>query len=173
MSDFNPYAPPVADLLVPERDPTAHLVYADRGTRLGAAMLDGIILGIPSTLLAWGFYASMSLRFWVPVPGLRGVVLSLVVAILASGLDLAFNGYLLVKSGQTLGKYICRIRIVKKDGSLPTLVDSYLKRRFIFTLAGRIPVIGGLVGLVDVLLIYRSSRCCLHDDVAGTIVVKN
>ncbi|BDU73439.1 RDD family protein [Mesoterricola silvestris] len=172
MSDFNPYAAPAADLLVPETDPASALVYADRGTRLGAAILDAIILGIPASLLVWGFYAYQGLKFWVPVPGTRGIVLGGVATLLASAVDLAINGHLLARHGQTVGKYVCKIRIVKQDGSLPTLVDSFFKRRFLFNLAGRIPVIGGVLGLVDILLIFRSSHRCLHDDVAGTLVVK-
>jgi hypothetical protein len=34
-----------------------------------------------------------------------------------------------------------------------------------------IPVIGTIYGLLDVLLIFRASRRCLHDNIADTIVV--
>jgi hypothetical protein len=60
MSDINPYAPPEA-LLEGSGDqsgdpPEGRLVLADRGTRLGAALLDGLIQGLPALallLLAW------------------------------------------------------------------------------------------------------------------------
>ena len=37
--------------------------------------------------------------------------------------------------------------------------------------AASIPVIGTVYGLLDVLLIFRASRRCLHDNIADTIVV--
>jgi hypothetical protein len=38
-------------------------------------------------------------------------------------------------------------------------------------LVGLIPIAGAIISLVDTLLIFRSSHQCLHDQVAGTIVV--
>ena len=34
-----------------------------------------------------------------------------------------------------------------------------------------VPFVGGLVSLVDALLIFRDDRRCLHDEIADTIVV--
>ena len=34
-----------------------------------------------------------------------------------------------------------------------------------------VPLVGSLYALVDALLIFRSSRKCLHDTIADTIVV--
>jgi hypothetical protein len=34
-----------------------------------------------------------------------------------------------------------------------------------------IPVVGGLISLVDIVLIFRRDRRCLHDHIAGTRVL--
>ena len=35
-----------------------------------------------------------------------------------------------------------------------------------------VPLVGWMYGLLDVLMIFRDSRKCLHDNIADTIVVK-
>jgi hypothetical protein len=34
-----------------------------------------------------------------------------------------------------------------------------------------IPYVGNVIALIDVLMIFRTSRKCLHDDIAGTKVI--
>ena len=85
---------------------------------------------------------------------------------------LALQGYLLATQGQTIGKKLLGIRIVRSDGSK---VDAArvigLRYALIWALAV-IPVVGWVFGLVDALMIFRDSRKCLHDNIADTIVVK-
>lgn len=50
--------------------------------------------------------------------------------------------------------------------------DSFIRRYVLNLFLSDIPFIGGFMPLIDVLLIFRKSRKCLHDDLAGTIVVK-
>jgi hypothetical protein len=38
---------------------------------------------------------------------------------------------------------------------------------------GLIPLAGSLLRLADVLFIFRANRKCLHDDTAGTLVIKS
>jgi uncharacterized RDD family membrane protein YckC len=172
MAEYNPYAPPGSDLSeAPWADPGG-MELADRGTRLGAAFLDGLILGVPVVVLLWLLYSAFGHQFWVPVPGMRGILLSLGAVAVGAAVDLAVNGALLVKHGQTVGKRICKIKIIKTTGEVPTLVDSYLKRRLLFSLAQQVPIAGGIFSLVDALLIFRESHRTLHDQVAGTLVVK-
>jgi uncharacterized RDD family membrane protein YckC len=98
--------------------------------------------------------------------------LAIVGAIIGSLVDLAINGVLLARYGQTVGKKICKIKIIKTTGEVPTLFDSFVKRHFLFTCLQQIPYAGGLIVLIDALFIFRDNRRCLHDLVAGTIVVK-
>lgn len=68
--------------------------------------------------------------------------------------------------GQSIGKKIMRIRVVKADGSTPS-ISSYLLRWLLFIVDG--PLTGGL-GLLAILLTKKNQR--LGDLAAGTIVVK-
>lgn len=78
---------------------------------------------------------------------------------------------LLSLRGQSLGKLICRTRIIRRNGGRAGFVHAFLLRYLIFNLLFRIPVLGMLLALVNPLLIFREDRRCLHDLVADTVVV--
>lgn len=85
---------------------------------------------------------------------------------------LAIQGYFLATRSQTIGKIAMKTKIVSDSGQPQTFSELYLKRYFVIELLAILPYIGGLLALVDILLIFRSSRKCLHDDIAGTKVIK-
>jgi uncharacterized RDD family membrane protein YckC len=169
--DFNPYSTPSSELSDNPQAASNRLQLADRGTRLGAIFLDGLIIIAPAILLVWLFYSAFGYQFWVPVTGLNGILLKLGALVIGAVLDLAINGLFLYKYGQTIGKRICKIRIAKLNGEVPSLFDSFVKRRLLFSLIGQVPVAGSLFALVDPLFIFRADYRCIHDHVAGTIVV--
>lgn len=68
--------------------------------------------------------------------------------------------------GQSFGKYLMNIRVVKADGSTPS-ISAYLLRWLLFLVDG--PLTGGL-GVLVVLLTKNSQR--LGDLAAGTMVIK-
>ena len=68
--------------------------------------------------------------------------------------------------GQSLGKRLMNIRVVKADGSVPS-ISSYLLRWLLFPIDG--PITGGL-GLLVALLTKNSQR--MGDLAAGTMVIK-
>ncbi len=68
--------------------------------------------------------------------------------------------------GQSLGKRLMNIRVVKADGSVPG-ISSYLLRWLLFPIDG--PITGGL-GLLVALLTKNSQR--MGDLAAGTMVIK-
>ena len=170
MEDYRPFDPPSAILGDAAAPPDAWEL-AGRGARLGANLLDSLLLLVLVALcLGFAWYV-LGLRFPVlPRSGLRLVYAGQ--SLLAALLYLAVNGPLLVRNGQTVGKRLCRIRIAKPDGSVPSLLDSFVKRHLVFALARLVPYVGFLLAMADVLLIFRDSRKCLHDDLAGTVVVK-
>jgi uncharacterized RDD family membrane protein YckC len=88
------------------------------------------------------------------------------------GAYLALHGYLLSTRGQTVGKMAMKTQIVAEDGSEVSFSDILIKRILPIWLLGLIPCIGFIVWLVDVLMIFRENRKCLHDDIAGTKVIK-
>jgi uncharacterized RDD family membrane protein YckC len=79
---------------------------------------------------------------------------------------------LLSKRGQTIGKRWMAIKIVKLDGSAPGFVHAVLLRGFVNGLIGAVPYLGFVYTLVDLLMICRDDRRCLHDMIASTRVVK-
>ena len=60
---------------------------------------------------------------------------------------------------------------MRSDGSQASFARIVGLRYFTTSVLAPIPVVGSIYGLVDVLLIFRDSRRCLHDNIADTIVV--
>ena len=84
---------------------------------------------------------------------------------------LVLHGYLLSHYGQTIGKRIMGIAIVTMDNRVPAFVPLIVQRYLVQWLAGRVPVIGSLLRLVDILAIFRPDRRCIHDHLAKTKVI--
>ena len=161
-ADQNPFAPPAArvdDITVGGQQ------LAGRGARFGAAIIDGLIQG--AVYFAVVFAAVPSLR-----PGAtQGFGQLAVTLALGIVVFLVVQGYLLVTRGQTIGKMLLGLRIVRPDGSR---VDPgrVLGLRYVANwVLMSIPFIGWIYSLVDSLMIFRESRKCLHDNIADTIVV--
>lgn len=91
----------------------------------------------------------------------------------ASGfvLFVAINGWLLVHHGQTLGKRMLGLRIVRPDGTRASAGRMLGLRYGIGSLANALPAVGMVYNTVDCLAIFRRSRRCLHDSIADTIVI--
>lgn len=173
MSEFNPYEAPsalVADLISSE-----DLELADRGTRLGAKLLDGLIMG--GTFMIIGFTAALS------IPALlshrRGTALTpvffIVFGLLAGGAILAmmiWNILWLSRYGQTIAKRVCKIKIVRANGERVDMGRLLGLRIIVISLIELIPFLGPLFSLVNVCFIFRDDRRCIHDLMADTIVVK-
>jgi uncharacterized RDD family membrane protein YckC len=164
-SEDNRFAPPLAHVDdVAETGPGA---LAGRGARLVAVLVDGLISGLVFWLLTFVTPltlfppAGANLTKVLVVNGAVGVVLFIVL-----------QGYLLATRGQTIGKALLKMRIVRSDGS-PASFGRLFGLRYVPTMImTMIPFVGGLYGLIDSLLIFRESRRCLHDNIADTIVVK-
>jgi uncharacterized RDD family membrane protein YckC len=162
----NPYAPPraaVRDIV----DPHASAVPADRGTRLGATMLDGIIFALM-------VYVPITMAAMAGGPGRAtggaGAILVVCVALALVGF-IAWC-WLTIKyvkrNGQTIAKKLLAVKVVRSDGSAVSLGRVFWLRNIVNGLISIVP----LYGLVDVLFIFGESRQCLHDKLADTVVVK-
>src|SRR6185312_14060663 len=97
--------------------------------------------------------------------GVINLVCALLVAIFV------VNCVMLHRSGQTIGKRMLDIAIVRTDGSRMGLLRYLFIRVLPVALLGVIPYIGRLATLIDPLLIFGNERRCLHDLIADTIVV--
>ena len=158
MSDHNPYQAPEADLPTQQLD-TNDQELADRGTRLGAALIDGVIaLVVMVPVLFLTGYISRAMDGTV---SLTDIALSQLAGI---GIYFALHGYLLSKNGQTIGKKLLNIRIVSHaDGQLISLGAIIGKRVVPIWVISIVPFVGAIVGLIDPLMIFRADRRCLHD----------
>ena len=78
---------------------------------------------------------------------------------------------LLHRFGQTIGKRILGLRIVRSDGSRATLARICWRRSVIPGAIGAVPLLGELFLLVDSLFVFTNGRKTVHDRIAGTIVV--
>ena len=162
----NLYAPPQAR--VDDVHAEGELELAGRGTRLAAAIVDGLIYGAVYWLIIL-FVFRIIVKEMADLPIASQVLLQIGGIVIFTIL----NGYLLAKNGQTIAKKLFNIKIVRSDGSAAGLGRIVLLRLAPTWLMALIPVAGVVVaGLVDPLLIFRESRKCLHDTIADTIVVK-
>ncbi|WP_197356561.1 RDD family protein [Aureliella helgolandensis] len=172
MEQPNPYAPTSIDTSIPPSLAVGELGQdATRSERFAGAFIDGILqllLVIPCAVvfgLAMG--ALLGDGF------LSGIVSQVGGGILGIGGFLLINGYLLATQGRTVGKLVMKTRIVSREtGELVPFAPLVLKRYLWLWLLAMIPYIGGVVGLIDSVLIFRANRACLHDDFAGTRVIK-
>ena len=170
-SEFNPYQAPASDA----RDEPVPLFatnvpLATRGSRLAAAMIDGLVqlMAIVPLQLALGVYDGF------PQIKRLGALQTAAWTIAGFAIYCALNGYLLHKSGQTIGKRVLGIRIVNhEDGQQTPLGRILFKRVLPIQVVAAVPVVGGLIALVDALLIFRKEQRCLHDQIAGTDVVQS
>jgi uncharacterized RDD family membrane protein YckC len=170
----NPYAAPaarVSDI----SDSTAEMTLADRGTRLGAVILDGLVFGIPigvfvgvSVVVATNTRTGAS-----PSTLVMGLVALSSIVVLAL---IVLNFVWLYRYGQTIAKRWLGIKIVRTDGSRCGLARIIFLRILPLGIAGAIlnliPGLGYLVRIVDALFIFRDDYRCVHDHIADTIVVK-
>ena len=166
-SDENRYAPPVAH--VEDVVPAGPGVLAGRGARLGATLIDAVLAG----LAFWVLSIFTPLNIFRPTVTPGGSLWLLMVQSLVVGfiLFLVIHGYLIATRGQTVGKALLKIRIVRSDGSPASFARIVGLRYLTTSVLASIPVVGTIYGLVDCLLIFRASRRCLHDNIADTIVV--
>ena len=169
MSFENPYQAPLAAVADPYNE--GALEAADRGTRLAAFFLDGLIgAGIVGILAAIAIPAMLSARRGAG--GEAAGVLLLMLLLCAFLGVLIWNLVWIHKYGQTIGKRIMKVRIVRNDATRAGFSRIFFLRMLVPGLIGSIPFVGALFTLVDICFIFRDDRRCIHDLIADTVVVK-
>lgn len=141
------------------------LSMAQRRTRLIAYLVDLGIMGAALMLL----WLALLLRFSAPGPS---VALAVAGCLSVLG-QLGLNLYWLKRYGQSIGKRALDIRIAGPDGEAVGLGRIVFRRLAPVFVLGRLPGVGPLLLMVDGLTIFRPSRRCLHDDLAGTRVLQD
>ena len=172
MNTSNAYAPPkaaVADI----RPESLGIELAGRGTRLLAAIIDGIIVVVITyaPLIISGdirksaeaaLKSNDALAFYSGFLGVGGIVA------LAGLIIWAVITFRLVQqNGQTIAKKLLSIKVVRSDGSRASLSRIFWLRNVVNTLLSLVP----FYSFVEILFIFGERRQCLHDKIADTIVV--
>lgn len=143
-----------------------HYVLANVGNRFLAAAIDHIIQIIVAVIIV---LIAGSLTDWSLFDGVGGWTTALAVLALFA----LYWGYFVVFetiwSGQTPGKRIMRLRVVREDGR-PVRFFEVFVRNLIRLVLDTQPAFSYAVGVISVIFSPRSKR--LGDFVAGTVVVK-
>ena len=154
---------------------------AERGARLLAASIDELLLlalflpmvfGAVPTIVAMisggtdpeMMDTSQVLSAMIGGPGTIATVVALIAWCV-------ITAWLVAANGQSIGKRLVGIKVVRTDGARASFARIFLLRNVVNALPNLLPY-GWLYQLVDPLLIYQDSRQCLHDRIADTIVVR-
>jgi uncharacterized RDD family membrane protein YckC len=163
----NPYAAPTAQVpTAPIEHYDDGLVTAGRTQRLLAYLVDlgvNLLIAVP---------ALIGILRYRPERGIGELGGSLIgfsaIAFLAL---FAYTLMLLSREGQTIGKRVIGIRVVRTDGERAGLLRLICLRYFLPGLVGAIPYVGWAFTLANLLWIFGEERRCLHDHFADTMVV--
>lgn len=82
------------------------------------------------------------------------------------------TAWLVATHGQSIGKRLVGIKVVRTDGSPASFGRIFLLRNVVSGLPNLLPWLGWLYMFADPLLIYQDSRRCIHDLIADTIVIR-
>lgn len=163
---------------------------ADRGSRLMARVIDWIIelvcavpglIVLGTEVLKIAMEASQGRQPDFEQLDLPRILLGCGLLLLFSLGLLVIQVWMITVRGQSIGKRIVGIRVVKADGSPCGFVNGWLMRELLITAIGiacsMIPFIGPILlrpafHIVDWCLIFRDNQRCLHDEMATTKVVK-
>lgn len=175
-------APTAATDSAPAAAPVATAELAGRGARLGSFFIDylcSILAATPGLIILGPTFLSIFMEAAQGrEPDLSGVqaggmLLGIAVAVLGSLLLLVVQIVMLSTRGQTIGKRLVGIRVVKyPDASPAGFVHGWLLRNLVPGVIQMLPWVGFAFFLVDACFIFREDRRCIHDFIAGTQVVK-
>lgn len=146
---------------------------ATRGERFVGAFVDGIIM-MPIVLpLSFGIGMATALVDTGMNPWLVEQAVAILGTLAGLVVYVAVNGYFLAHRGQSLGKMIVKTRIASEEtGEVLPLERLILLRYLPLYAVSSILIVGSIVSLADSLAIFRGNRKCLHDEIAGTKVIK-
>jgi uncharacterized RDD family membrane protein YckC len=164
MTTPNPYAPPTAEVQ-DIYDPTAPLELADRGTRLAASIVDGLIIIAMCYLPA---LVMVGIGSATRQEGAAMVIPALLASVVGFGVWCWLTIPRVIANGQSIAKKMLGIKVVRSDGSPASFGRIFWLRNVVNGLLAMMP----LYQFIDWLFIFGESRQCLHDKLADTIVIK-
>jgi len=136
---------------------------AERGTRLLAAIVDNLCFGGP--VLAFVLLGAAM--------GKGAGIILILLGILCALVVLVIQIVMLCQRGQTIGKRMMGIRIVKMDtGENGGGLTNVVLRGIVPGVIGAVPYVGPVFSIVNICFIFAADRRCVHDHIAGTVVVQ-
>jgi uncharacterized RDD family membrane protein YckC len=162
----NPFA--VSPAVLANAQPLAQLALASRPVRMAAHLIDGLILSATLAPAAIGLWLDVS-KHLRPNYTITGGLLTLVVGTAWA----AFNLHLLSRNGQSIGKRLLSMKVVRRDGSPASQGRIFWLRNFVNGLPQVIPIAGQLHALLYALMIFSQTRPCLHNQIADTQVIRD
>jgi uncharacterized RDD family membrane protein YckC len=173
----NPYAAP--DTVMTDITIDSEIELASRLSRFWAYLVDVIIYMIPFLIVTIAlFIIGGGLSVIDSIESSEEMIESPLGLALLGGMVLSFIGIFILnlvylyRSGQTIGKKMFKIKILRTDYTRASLARIIFLRYLVMGLLGGIPGIGIITTLADHLMIFGKARRCIHDHVADTIVVK-
>lgn len=161
----NPYAAPINDAAPSWQVGLDDHILASPWSRLGAVLLDGFVM---MAVMLPAMFLLVDFETFDPTNGVWDVYSKVGLPML---LVAAVQWYLIATSGQSIGKKVVGLKIIKTDGSDVNFVSGVILRSWVAAAIGWIPVVGGIFGLVDALFIFSSEHRTIHDHIAGTKVI--
>jgi uncharacterized RDD family membrane protein YckC len=154
---------------------------ATRGARLLAASLDELILLAIGLPIVFGAVPAVMDKVGAgEIPDVDDVLNAMVggpgtiVTVVALIVWCVITTWLVASNGQSIGKRLVGIKVVRTNGERASLARIFLLRNLVNGLPLLVlPYVGLLYQLIDPLLIYQPARQCIHDKIADTIVVRS
>jgi len=152
-------------------------VLAGWWSRVGAQLIDWVIIGVGAVVLLIAITAPFSIGFFAGDDfGIVSLIVGLFIAVICvSIVALLYAPALMARTnGQTLGRMATGIRVVRADGQAITfgfaMVREVAVKALLFGIAGAMT--GGLANLVDVLWpLWDEENRALHDFIVNTRTV--
>jgi uncharacterized RDD family membrane protein YckC len=162
----NVYETPESDLTTSN---TEQRPLASRWARLGGSLIDAVIMMlilIPIQYFTGGFD-----NLEQDVGLLDGLGYQTLMGFVGVIIFIAINGTLLARYGQTVGKKLIGTQIVSADTGEQAGKDHLIRRYVTYFGCNLVPVIGGILSLINICFIFGETKQCLHDRFGGTLVV--
>jgi uncharacterized RDD family membrane protein YckC len=169
--------PPIASFGATEL--VSRHVLAGWWSRVGAALLDSLVIGVGAVLLLIAITAPFSIGFFAgDDAGWVSVIVGLFLAVICVSIAaLLYAPALMARTnGKTLGRMAVGIRVVRANGEPMTFGFAMLRevavKALLFGIASSLT--GGLASLADVLWpLWDEENRALHDFIVDTRVVKD
>lgn len=161
----NPYAAPISDAAPSWEMGLDDHILASPWARLGAAILDAVVMMV---VMLPAIFLLVDFEMFDPANGVWDFYSKVGLPML---LVAAVQWYLIATSGQSIGKKVVGLKIIKTDGSDVNFVSGVILRSWIPAVIGWVPFVGSIFGLVDALFIFSSDHRTIHDLIAGTKVI--